>query len=153
MTEWLDPATWESVAKTAAASFAALAKLRAALARRKKARRKTDAEVAALQRDLEQLVDLMMKQTTSHGRLVEALVRLLKGLKDADVVGRASQYATLVTLQADTLGKLSDLTLRLQTAVQAQENRLKAIERAFPSPADAETTKRTRRRRKPSRIE
>jgi hypothetical protein len=58
-TDWLDPGTWESIAKTAAASATALAKLRDALMCRKKAARKLDETVDAVRNDLEQLVGLI----------------------------------------------------------------------------------------------
>jgi hypothetical protein len=139
MTEWLDPGTWASIAKTAATSVTALTRLRDALARRKKATHKGE-DVDALRKDLERLVDLMLKQATSHGRFLEALFHLLKVLHDGDVVARAQQYATLVA----TLGAA---TTRLQDLALAHENRLKAIEQVLPT----KVVGAKKQRRKPPR--
>jgi hypothetical protein len=149
MTEWLEPGTWESIAKTAATSIGALAKLRAALARRKKTTRKLDEEVDALRKDLEQLVGLMLKQATSHGRFLDSLVRALKAVSELDLVGRAGQFGTIVKTHGDAILALGSATTGLHDAALKHENRLKVVERAL-STEDAGA--KTQRRRAPRRV-
>lgn len=138
-TDWLDPGTWESIARTAATSVTALAKLRDAVMRRRKTTRKLDEEVDSLAKDLEQLADLMLKQATSHGRFLEAVVRALTALNEIDLVGRAGQFGAVIKAHGDALLAIANSINGLQDAALKHEKRLRAVEQALPKVARVKT--------------
>jgi hypothetical protein len=149
MAEWLDPGTWESIAKTAATSLAAWAKLRAAMARRRKATRPADTraldkEIDALQADLQQLVDLLTKQAVSHGEFLQAVVNLLGPMDAPDGekgVDRVIQHVILLRAGLNA-------TQQLQEIVLTHEHRLKALEGA-PKDHPGDRVPKLKQRRRP----
>jgi len=136
MTDWLDPGAWEHVAKTAAAVVDALTKLRDAMSRRKKAAqpgdtRNLDEEVDALQKNVQQFVDVMMQHVTSNRQVWEAIINVL-GPADAP----AGESGT-----EKIVGILLKPTVQLRDRVQELERRLQTLERGQDAPPTTGTSR------------
>jgi DNA repair exonuclease SbcCD ATPase subunit len=147
MIDWPDPAAWESGAKALAAIVDALIKLSDRISRRKASAaggtRKLDEELDELQADLQQLVDLLTRYMEKQADLSEAQLHLLRTLYDPTSPDGGTGLSILKA-HAKLLKSTAEAAQGLQTAVMAQEQRLRALEGKHA--AKALKTKRQRKR-------
>jgi hypothetical protein len=116
--EWLQPEPWEKLLPGVAAVGLALAKLKEQFSKRgkpsKRNLKKLGTEIDALQKDLEQLVELLTKYFSTHEKFVNAFVGLLATLDKAGLaqtLGNSAKIAKIVIAYDKRLSAL-EATIR-----------------------------------------
>jgi len=129
MTDWYDPTTWESAAKTAkalATTLTSLSKIRDRLSRKAPTRsargtsRNLEQEVDALRTELNQLVDAMMQHIKTQEMVVDGFSELMRRLIES-TSDKAEKNLNLI-------GKWGEVTTDIQKVLAIHEQRLRAIE-------------------------